>query len=298
MFGSEVVDILCVGSGSAGLAAAIAAADHGLKVLVAEPRRSSASGTQPSDMPESWTEVLRRRWCAEEFNTPTETYLDELTRCLGPPSRPIAKPYLPVNAVENFDDVDDVDPTAAVAPFHGAEMAKWARDCLMSPYSMMLSRVSPSMMTEVRLQDGSTIRAGLVAPVPRQRRSGATVRQWLGDLAADSGVEVQHSSTVRRLIFNDGHLVGALLDMPDGLRHVRARSGVLLGSSCSRWDDELAMRPMPTDNDTRLCVVSRTASRFARLELLTCAQSLSVAAAPGRLPEHRGQRLTTAARPG
>jgi hypothetical protein len=232
-------------------------------------------------MPGSWTELIRRRWGVDEFNTPTETYLGELTNSLGPPAPPMVTPFLPGQTVESFDK-NVHGGTGPVPPFYGDDLARWSRACLGSPYSMILSRVTPSLMTEVRTSDGSIIRAGLVASVPSDLRPGSTVREWLLDLAAERGVEVRHSSAVRRLIFNDGLLVGALLDMPEGLRHVRARHGVLLGTSCSGWDDALAMRPAEPGADSRLCVVSRPASRFARLEMLTSVRVLSGAAAPGR----------------
>jgi hypothetical protein len=88
------------------------------------------------------------------------------------------------------------------------------------------------------------------------------------------------------LIFHDGQLVGAVFDTPEGVRTVRARRAVVLGTSCSVGDDTLAMSPMSPmapGGGTTLCVVGRPASRFARLEFLRSAASYSQCAAPGRL---------------
>jgi choline dehydrogenase-like flavoprotein len=280
---AEFVDILCIGSGSAGLAAGIAEADAGLKVLVVELNREVASPTrQVGASVESWTTLLQRRWGVDEFNSSTNNYLEELTSSLGPPAHGKVSRQLPIGTVETFADVK-VDPTQAVPPFHGADLAKWARECLTSPFGLMLSRVSSPRLTPMRKVDGPTIRAGRIAPVPTSRSRDMTVRQWLSELAREKGVTVQESCAVQRLIFHDGQLVGAVFDTPEGARTVRARRGVVLGTSCSAGDDALSMSPMAPGGGTTLCLVGRPASRFARLEFLRSAASYSQCAAPGRL---------------
>jgi hypothetical protein len=59
---------------------------------------------------------------------------------------------------------------------------------------------------------------------------------------------------------------------------VWARKGVLMGTSNSAADDLLA--PAVALRDGRLSLVSRNASRFARLELLTSVQSMTACALP------------------
>ena len=110
-----------------------------------------------------------------------------------------------------------------------------------------------------------------------------TLRQWLRDMAKERGVKIHGSSTIQRLLFNDGQPVGAMVDTPDGIRHVRARRGVLLGTSTSSADDLLAMHPASVLRDGRLSLVSRNASRFARLELLTSAASMTACAPQSQL---------------
>jgi glycine/D-amino acid oxidase-like deaminating enzyme len=284
MFNSELVDIVCIGSGSAGLAAAIAAADAGLSVFVAEPRRrTSQTGPAATEPVESWPALLQRHWGADEFDEPTTAYLHQLTCDLGPPRRSPAYGQLPIGSVESFEEDAVVNPRATVPPFYGNELARWARECLTSPYGLVFSRVSPLTMSEMRLDDGTTIRASAVAEIPSARRSGMTLRQWLRDMAKERGVKIHGSSTIQRLLFNDGQPVGAIVDTPDGIRHVRARRGVLLGTSNSNADDLLAMHPASVLRDGRLSLVSRKASRFARMELLTSAVSMNICAPQSRL---------------
>jgi glycine/D-amino acid oxidase-like deaminating enzyme len=277
---SDLFDVVCIGSGSAGLAAAIAAADAGLSVLVAEPRRRTLQTGSVTDA-DSWATLIQRHWGAEEFDGPTAAYLHQLTHDLGSPRRSHVQGHLPIGSVESFDE-PVFDPRGAVPPFHGHEMARWARDCLTSPYGLIFSRVSPLAMSDVRMQDGRTIRAGEIAEIPSARRSGMTLRQWLRDMAMERGVRIHGSSTIERLIFDNGQPVGVVLETLDGVRHIRARSGVLMGTSSSTADDLLAMYPTAVLRDGRLSLVSRNASRFARLELLTGA-SMDMCAPQSRL---------------
>ncbi len=281
MFNSELVDVVCIGSGSAGLAAAIAAADAGLSVFVAEPRRRTSQSGQVSGS-ESWATVIQRHWGVEQFDAPTATYLHELTHDLGAPRRSHAQGHLPIGSVESFEDAGG-NPRGAVPPFYGHEMAQWARDCLTSPYGLIFSRLSPLPMPPVRMQDGRTITAGAIAEIRPARQSGMTLRQWLRDMAKERGVKIHGSSAIQRLLFNDGQPVGVMLETPDGIRHVRARQAVLLGTSNSMADDLLVRYPAPFLCDGRLSLVSRSASRFARLELLTSAESMNACELQGQL---------------
>jgi hypothetical protein len=284
LLNSERVDIVCIGSGSAGLAAAIAAADAGLSVFVAEPRRRRPHSGPLNDPVESWTSLLQRHWSAEEFDEPTAAYLHELTCDVSPPRRSRTHGQLPIGFVESFDEHAVVGrPRTTVPPFYGGEVAHWARECLTSPYGVVFSRVAPLTMSLMRLEDGTTIRASVVGQIPSVRRSGMTLRQWLRDMAKERGVEIHGSSTIARLLFSDGQPVGAVLETPDGIRHVRARQGVLLGTGSPTADDLLAVHPASVLHDGRLSLVSRNASRFARLELLTSAANMSACAPQGRL---------------
>jgi hypothetical protein len=277
---NELVDVLCIGAGLAGFAAAVAAADAGQTVFVAEQRRRT-SRTEQVEEPETWAEVIRRHWGVEDIDEPTAEYLHKLTCDLDPPRRSTVHGELPIGSVDSFDEAT-FDPRKPVPPFYGHEMADWANDCLTSPYGLIFSRLTPVPMTQMRMQDGAMVRAGVVSEIPRARRSGVTLRQWLEDMAKERGVTVQ-GSAVQRLIFSDGHPIGAVLETADGIREVRARSGVLMGTSNTTTDDVIARYPASVLREGRLSLVSRSASRFARLELLTTAAAMSVCAPEGRL---------------
>ena len=72
---------------------------------------------------------------ADEFDEPTTAYLHQLTCDLGPPRRSPAYGQLPIGSVESFEEDAVVNPRATVPPFYGNELARWARECLTSPYA-------------------------------------------------------------------------------------------------------------------------------------------------------------------
>lgn len=270
-FDFELVDVVCIGAGTAGLAAAVAAANAGQSVVVAEPYRNPTPSGWPDDA-QSWAEVIQAHWGSTAFDESTPDYLQELTRDLDPPWRPDPTGGLAVGSVASFEEAT-FDPCRPVPPFYGHQMIGWARDCLTSPYGLVFSRLTPLPMSELRTKNGSTIRGCVIAAIPDARHPGMSLRQWLRDLAVEQGVSIHGSSVVQRLIFVDGEPVGAVLETPEGVRNVWARVGVLMGTSDPAADEPLDRYSVAVVPEGRLSLVSRNASRFARLELLTSAQS-------------------------
>jgi hypothetical protein len=93
---------------------------------------------------------------------------------------------------------------------------------------------------------------------------------WLTAAASDRDVEVHQATSLERIVFEEGEVVGAEFRTPDGPFAVRARHGITVASG----GPQAAMvtgQPLPADAETtlRLCLVGQTASRFGRVELLT-----------------------------
>lgn len=260
-FRSSYVDILCIGSGSAALAAAVSAVDRGMTVFVAGAPVQRQVKPEPTD---AWPSVLQKRWGATYLDRSTTAYLDELTLGLGRPTGFSSRGDLPINVVRNAQRADG-SRRGWIPPFRGTELSRWVRDCLSSPFGMLLSHPYSSMMTELQLRDGGLIRAGVIAKLPEAGSPTTTLHEWLTAMARDRNLGVHDAAPIQRLLVNDGTLVGAVLGTPEGDRHIRARRGVIVGTG--RQTNESA--PLPTDEGAALCVVSRTASRFARLEVLT-----------------------------
>ena len=99
----------------------------------------------------------------------------------------------------------------------------------------------------------------------------SVARFWTGSTHRrdDRGIEVHHATSLQRIVFEEGDVVGAVFATPDGPLAVRARHGVTVASG----GPQAAMaagQPLPVDGATlRVGLVGQTASRFGRLELLT-----------------------------
>jgi FAD binding domain len=259
------VDVVTTGSGVAGLAHAIAVVDMGGDVFVADPRGySQARGASVAVR----SRVDQLRWLEVDVDDPeTNEYFAALSSDLGPLTRSAGDVDVPIRVV---GDAEPVDRRAAVPPFIGARLRDWAARCLVSPYGYLYTRVSRWGSTTLCTVDGESLEVaeiGSVAPDPAH--VGGSVLDWLTAQARDRCIEAHPAASLERIVFEEGDVVGAVFSTPDGPLAVRALHGVMVaggGPQASIADE----RPLPVDGATlRVCLVSQTASRFGRIELLT-----------------------------
>ncbi len=91
---------------------------------------------------------------------------------------------------------------------------------------------------------------------------------WLCAQARDRDIDVSTNSPLQRIVFEDGHVLGAVIDTPSGICAVRARRGVLV--STGRHDLGAAVPYGIREHATlQVSVVRQAPSRFGRIELLT-----------------------------
>jgi hypothetical protein len=261
----EEVDMVSTGSGIAGLAHAVRIVDTGGEVFVADPRGE----TEPSG-----TSVAVRsrvdRLHSLQVNVPdpeTNDYFAALSSDLGGLTRTTRDIDVPIRVV---DRAEAVDPRGAVAPFIGARLRNWAARCLVSPYGYLHTRVADWQSTTVRTVDGESLEmAELGSITPDPTNVGGSVLEWLTARASDRDIEVHQATSLQRIVFEEGDVVGAVFATPNGPLSVRARHGVTIASGGLNTAI-VAGQPLPSDADTlRVCLVGQTASRFGRLELLT-----------------------------
>lgn len=261
----EEVDVVCTGSGITGLAHAVAVVGMGGEVFVAGSRvdfeRGGSSVAVRSRVDQlHWLEV-------DVLDRETNEYFAALSSDLGPLTRSTGDVDVPIRVV---DRMEPVNPRGAVAPFVGARLRDWAARCLVSPYGYLYTRVSDWQSTTVRTVDGETLEVaeiGSFAPDPAN--IGASVLDWLSAQVRDRRIEVHQATSLQRIIFEDGDVVGAEFATPDGPLAVRARHGVMVGSGGPQIT-MAAGQPLPADDaGLRVCLVGQTASRFGRVELLT-----------------------------
>jgi hypothetical protein len=263
----EVVDVICTGSGTGGLAAAIAAADAGLDVFVADTGGDDGL-TEPAD---SWpgADSLRGRLNVGALDEETTEYLDAITQDLGPPTR------FSRDIEESVGVVDDLSPVESgrrspAETFVGARLRDWGARCLASPHGVVYSQVSDRNMTTMRSSSGEAIEVAVIGSIePDSHGTGPALADWLRAHARDRGIEVQAASSLQRLVFEDGKVVGAVVATPAGDRALRARRGVIMATGEDDGRTTSLGSALAGHATVQVCIVSRIASRFGRVELLT-----------------------------
>lgn len=278
----EEVDVVSTCSGIAGLAHAVAVVDMGGDVFVASSRGDIGPGGTSVAVR---SRVDRLHWLEVDVPDPeTNEYFAALSSDLGPLTRSAGDVDVPIRVVEH---AEPVDPRGAVAPFVGAHLRDWAARCLVSPYGYLYTRVSDWRSTTLRTIDGESLEVAEIGSItPDPANVAGSVLDWLAAQARDRRVEVHQATSLRRIVFEHGDVVGAEFATPDGPLAVRARHGVMVGSGGPQVSIAVG-QPLPADDVTlRVCLVGQTASRFGRVELLT-SEPLAVGAASSCRPVNR-----------
>jgi hypothetical protein len=278
----EEVDVVCTGSGIAGLGHAVAVLDMGGEVFVAGSRGDIEPGGTSVAVR---SRVDRLHWLEVDVPDPeTNEYFAALSADLGPLTRSAGDVDVPIRAV---DHAKPVDPRGAVGSFVGARLRDWAARCLVSPYGYLYTRMSDWQATTLRTVDGESLEVAEIGSItPDPANVGGSVLDWLTAQVRDRRIEVHQATSLQRIVFEDGDVVGAVFATPDGPLAVRARHGVTVGSGGPQVT-MAAGQPLPADDATlRVCLVGRAASRFGRVELLT-SEPLAMRAASTCRPVNR-----------
>jgi hypothetical protein len=260
----EEVDVVCTGSGIAGLAHAVAVVDMGGDVFVVGSRGDSEPAGSSVAVR---SRVDRLHWLEVDVPDPeTNEYFAALSSDLGPLTRSPRDVDVPIRVV---DHAEPVDPRGAVAPFVGGRLRDWAARCLVSPYGYLYTRVSDWPSTTMRTVDGESLEVAEIGSItPDPANIDGSVLGWLTAQARDRRIEVHQATSLQRIVFEDGDVVGAEFATPDGPLAVRARHGVTVASGGPQVT-MAAGQPLPADDTLRICLVGQTASRFGRVELVT-----------------------------
>ncbi len=252
------VDVLCIGAEGGVLAAGIVAASAGFDVYlgISEPTTAGA------DLP-AW---LGYRGGDKQ----TTEHLTGFDYAFAAGGR--MQTCWPVRAV------DDIAPPRphdgeTLEPFFGAPLEQWARRCAAAPSGVLYSRVGKRQMTEMPTSTrDEKVEAAVIGSVPLSPDLPAlSLVTWLNEQACEAGLQPRTGMRLVKLIFAELGLVGAVLNTADGLQTVRARENLIIGVG-----DPLTERMQPLVSATepttvRVCLVSKTGSRFGELEILTAA---------------------------
>lgn len=254
MMWDDEVDVICCGAGFGGLATSIAASDAGLEVFMARPERQ-ADPTTPN------------MWLGESIEDPeTREYFDGLTQDLGP--RGTIAPDADV-AIRVMDDLDPVKLSDPVPPFYGARLKDWAARCLLSPYGVLYTRLLDRGTTLVRTPNGAEIDVKVLGQLALDRGISASsaVNEWLLDQTRLRGIQISEGSSLQRIVFEEGEIVGAVLATADGPLALRAHHGVAIAMPGQRAVGA-AHEFRERGRSLHVALVGHSASRFGRVELL------------------------------
>jgi hypothetical protein len=243
LYWDDVVDVICAGAGPGVLAQAIVCADLGLSVELAE-------AVAPSEL----------------SDPDTAAYLAAMTEDLG--LLDSSSPQLELPMVHAASVAPRTDRRAKIEPFVGSRLRDWSARCVLSPFGVVYSAVPEAGVTAMRSDSGESLRVAVLGPYqPDADRPGAALADWLAEEAWARNV-AGHGLGLQRLIFEWGRVAGAAIDTTSGTRLIRARAGVALSTGAVPDAATWPVQPELRDVAAQVVIVSRTGSRFGRVELL------------------------------
>ena len=296
-------DLLVVGSGAAGLSAAVTAAHHGLRVVVAE-REPVFGGTTAWSGGWMWTPcnpLAQRAGIVEDVAQPREylrnvlgSHFDErrVNAFLDAAPRMVA--FFESHTALAFESGTTIPDTYGTLPGAGTG----GRSVIAAPYD---ARALGDLVARLReplrettfhgltIQAGPDLRAFMnVTRSPRalayvagrvakhvvdlaihgramQLRNGLALVARLLRSAADRSVELRCDARASRLLPVDGRVHGAVLATRNGEIEVRARRGVVLASGGFPHDDARRRATFPAPDQHWALAVPSAAGDGARL---------------------------------
>lgn len=261
-----IVDVLCVGSGAGGLAAAITAADTGAKVLVVE-KDTKLGGVTGISSGQCWVggSKLAEKAGIPDSREETLAYLEHLAQGLGDPylrqvfvdrGNEVIE-YLtdqigiPFEVVENYPDYYyPALPSAKgggryleTAPFTASDLGEWADKCIVTSYGPHYAYSKSGEWVQHQAGTGRPIWEVLQEHLEKDERcAGAGLAAHMVKAALDRDVTFWLETPAVRLIEENGEVIGATVATPHGERHIRSRRGVLLATSGYDWNKEMVTR--------------------------------------------------------
>jgi hypothetical protein len=256
------VDVAVIGAGVAGLATAIAAEEAGGEVLVVDVLAPTRDYASPVALRQR-VGTLRHQLLPQTMDVETDEYFAALTEGLVMDQAPDVT--VPLRSARNLSK-EEVN-GRVVEPFIGSRLNGWAEKCVTSPYGLMHTTLRHRPTTKMR-SNGESIEVLSVGAIDWAPGSGAAeLQQWLLEQTRHREIDVRAATGLQRIVFEEGVLMGVVLDTADGPLAVRTRVGVTMSPA------EQEAAPNVADSAAighrlQVCLVGRIASRFARVELL------------------------------
>lgn len=257
----EVVDVLVLGSGAAGLSAAVAAHDGGADVLVLEKapliggtagvsggivwiplnRQMAAAGI--SDSRDEALEYIRRLTLGSEPDPELiEVYVDQAHQVAGylEDNTPL-RLMISSSFTDYYADLPggkrEGGRSLESEPFDArAALGDWSPSVRTSPHMAWLT-----LDEGAKALIGGEVPADLAAQRERDdvRVIGSALVASLFKGLLDRGVEVVTDAPARELVVEDGAVVGAVVERDGRRQAIGARRGVVLATGGFEWNEEL-----------------------------------------------------------
>ena len=252
----DEVDVVCCGSGLGALAAAVAAADAGLDVHIVRP---GALPSVPSGPETPWLG-------AGIEDVETREYLDALAADLTRLDDSESDTAPTVRTVSEWTPVTG---RGRIAPFYGARLQDWAQQCLTSSYGVLYTRLTDRGTTSMASGAGDEIQVKMLGAVEVEPAAGpaAVLGDWLSAQVQDRQIPTLDNATLQRLVFEEGEVLGAVIDTAGGPLTLRARHGVALSTE-PRGAGSVTDQLLEPGKPLQVGLVGYSASRFGRVELL------------------------------
>lgn len=279
MWDSEV-DVAVVGAGAGGLANAIATVDAGGEVVVVDAAPTVRENAVPGALRER-VEAKRSSLLPATLDVETNEYFAAVTEGIRQPEDPTPDLAVPRRVARNLSREEAF---GFVEPFVGSRLNSWAEQCFTSPYGLMYTSLLDWRTTTMRAAGGSCIEVLSVGEMEWAEGFGESeLNQWLTAQACDRDIAVETSTSLERIVFEEGVIAGVVLSTPDGPWAVRTRAGIAFAP---RDRDPVAdgHPGLVAGDRLHVCLVGKVASRFGRIELLA-----TTPAAPSR-PTCTGSR--------
>lgn len=258
---TEEVDVVVLGSGAAGLTAAITAADGDLRVAVLE-RADLVGGTSAWSGGQVWVPNNPHMAAVGATDSAEDavTYILSLSR--GLLDEHLVRRYVEA-APQMVRYLDDHTPTSFYAvggfpdyhPEHPGGRPNGGRtvECPIYPFDELGDwghrvTVSPYYPDPHRTMSEIPLGQPVPRPISREERQRRKLRDERGMGQAlvgrllrgclDRGIEPRVEHRAQELLLDDGRVTGVRVDTPDGERHLTARRGVVLATGGFEWNED------------------------------------------------------------